>query len=266
MDSVLGRWTRRDPLGYVDSLSLYAHARSNPVARIDPLGLCCGASFAGSPVAASTEMQPVDPCAGDRLNLQAANEAWETAVMQCLSCRGVWCFITCANAMSSARGWIQSACIALQNCEHAHGMAITSCDNGGNPPTSDPPTTPDLPDRPTRNPPLTPGSPSPLWPDTCDMTGSLASCVSCCVKNHGREVFDCGVTYLQEYRRCWWDSCRREAGERYRTCIQNSQFRYEACIQNCKTAFPGQTLPNPPPEAIPVPDNIPRGDGAVNPF
>ncbi len=35
----LGRWLQRDPLGYVDGMSLYEYARSVPVAYIDALGL-----------------------------------------------------------------------------------------------------------------------------------------------------------------------------------------------------------------------------------
>ncbi len=42
----LGRWLQRDPLGYVDTMSLYAYAQSNPINLFDPLGLdtdpeCC---------------------------------------------------------------------------------------------------------------------------------------------------------------------------------------------------------------------------------
>ncbi len=35
----LGRWLQRDPLGYVDGVSLYEHTRSAPVCYFDPLGL-----------------------------------------------------------------------------------------------------------------------------------------------------------------------------------------------------------------------------------
>ncbi|MBX3405068.1 MAG: hypothetical protein KF699_16795 [Phycisphaeraceae bacterium] len=35
----LGRWTRRDPLGYVDGRSLYAYTRSSPIRGLDPMGL-----------------------------------------------------------------------------------------------------------------------------------------------------------------------------------------------------------------------------------
>ena len=42
-DADLGRWTRRDPLGYVDGMSLYEYVRSMPFMASDPMGL---ASFA----------------------------------------------------------------------------------------------------------------------------------------------------------------------------------------------------------------------------
>ena len=35
----LGRWTRRDPLGYVDGGSLYEYCRSTPMSGLDPMGL-----------------------------------------------------------------------------------------------------------------------------------------------------------------------------------------------------------------------------------
>ncbi len=39
----LGRWTRRDPLGYLDGMNLYEYARSRPLVGNDPMGLeWCG--------------------------------------------------------------------------------------------------------------------------------------------------------------------------------------------------------------------------------
>jgi hypothetical protein len=35
----LGRWVQRDPLGYVDGMSVYAYAKSGPTNARDPLGL-----------------------------------------------------------------------------------------------------------------------------------------------------------------------------------------------------------------------------------
>ncbi len=38
LDSGLGRWTRRDPAGYVDSASQYNYVTSRPLEHLDPLG------------------------------------------------------------------------------------------------------------------------------------------------------------------------------------------------------------------------------------
>lgn len=37
--STLGRWLQRDPMGYLDGMSLYEYVRSGPVNRLDPMGL-----------------------------------------------------------------------------------------------------------------------------------------------------------------------------------------------------------------------------------
>lgn len=42
--SSLGRFLQRDPLGYVDGLSLYEYALGNPVNFVDPLGTCAPAA------------------------------------------------------------------------------------------------------------------------------------------------------------------------------------------------------------------------------
>jgi RHS repeat-associated protein len=46
-DADIGRWTRRDPLGYVDGMSLYEYVNSAPLRNSDPYGL---ASLAGKGV------------------------------------------------------------------------------------------------------------------------------------------------------------------------------------------------------------------------
>ncbi len=40
-DAELGRWTRRDPLGYVDGVSLYEYVRGMPMVHVDPFGTSC---------------------------------------------------------------------------------------------------------------------------------------------------------------------------------------------------------------------------------
>lgn len=41
----IGRWTRRDPLGYVDGLSLYLYVRAQSIRLTDPLGLRSGSNY-----------------------------------------------------------------------------------------------------------------------------------------------------------------------------------------------------------------------------
>lgn len=40
-DAGVGRWTRRDPLGYIDGMGLYEYVRSSPLSLTDPNGLAC---------------------------------------------------------------------------------------------------------------------------------------------------------------------------------------------------------------------------------
>ena len=42
LNSDLGRWLRRDPLGYVDGANLYEYVSSNPMMWVDPQGTCLG--------------------------------------------------------------------------------------------------------------------------------------------------------------------------------------------------------------------------------
>src|SRR5690606_5666817 len=38
-DAELGRWTRRDPVGYVEGMGLYQYTHSRPTRFVDPFGL-----------------------------------------------------------------------------------------------------------------------------------------------------------------------------------------------------------------------------------
>jgi RHS repeat-associated protein len=41
LKSKLGRWTKRDPIGYIDGGSVYAYVQSSPLFALDPSGLAC---------------------------------------------------------------------------------------------------------------------------------------------------------------------------------------------------------------------------------
>ncbi len=54
-DAEVGRWTRRDPLGYVDGMSLYEYVGSRPLISLDPRGLAC--SPIGCSIQQTTDVQ-----------------------------------------------------------------------------------------------------------------------------------------------------------------------------------------------------------------
>ena len=57
-DLELGRWTRRDPIGYVDGMGLYEYTHSQPIGWVDPLGLL--RSRAGGSAMESAAIHPSD--------------------------------------------------------------------------------------------------------------------------------------------------------------------------------------------------------------
>ena len=55
--SQLGRWLTRDPLGYVDGMSLYQYCGSKPTVRLDELGLAGGGPWMNRPSQAEMNWQ-----------------------------------------------------------------------------------------------------------------------------------------------------------------------------------------------------------------
>ncbi|MFN7022053.1 MAG: RHS repeat-associated core domain-containing protein [Phycisphaerales bacterium] len=60
-DADIGRWTRRDPLGYVDGMSLYQYVRSNPLAARDPIGTASRVGGGGLP-GSNRPQDPASQC------------------------------------------------------------------------------------------------------------------------------------------------------------------------------------------------------------
>ncbi|MGE3110101.1 MAG: RHS repeat-associated core domain-containing protein, partial [Phycisphaerales bacterium] len=56
-DAEVGRWTRRDPLGYVDGMGLYEYVKGRPIAETDPEGLACTPERCN---ASTTEWMPTE--------------------------------------------------------------------------------------------------------------------------------------------------------------------------------------------------------------
>jgi RHS repeat-associated protein len=95
LDSTLGRWTRRDPAGYVDGVNRVALLADNPLSARDPSGLlrCIGSSCGGSSIAIPTKLimagPPDDilpPDGGGSLPEPWDCAAWSTSYSQCYSC------------------------------------------------------------------------------------------------------------------------------------------------------------------------------------
>ncbi|MGD9689502.1 MAG: hypothetical protein AB7K52_07155 [Phycisphaerales bacterium] len=61
LNSGLGRWTRRDPLGYVDGMGLYEYVQSVPTRYMDASGLG---------IYEPNDIDPKDPCAAQRQRLR----------------------------------------------------------------------------------------------------------------------------------------------------------------------------------------------------
>jgi RHS repeat-associated protein len=130
-DPELGRWTRRDPLGYVDGMSLFEYVSSRAVVVNDPSGLR-RAAYVG-PAA----------CAALAMALDSARYNYAAAVLAAIGCGalgpglGAVCLASAWAWMRSAELAYQLACMALQACEHAANGSPpntginTDCDNGG---------------------------------------------------------------------------------------------------------------------------------------
>jgi len=62
-DASIGRWTRRDPLGYVDGMSVYEYVASRPMNATDPRGLAsaaCGGASCATAAPVGTTLWPDD--------------------------------------------------------------------------------------------------------------------------------------------------------------------------------------------------------------
>ena len=86
----LGRWTRRDPLGYNAGKNLHAYSRSMPIHRVDPFGLvdqslpCAGGACEFNLPISPDNLTPKHfPCAGNKCTDPPNPEDWP-AFMQWL--------------------------------------------------------------------------------------------------------------------------------------------------------------------------------------
>ncbi|MBX3387534.1 MAG: hypothetical protein KF768_13280 [Phycisphaeraceae bacterium] len=185
----LGTWTRRDPLGYVDGMSLLSYTRALPIVTIDPFGLCANCSPFSSISADMTSMMPVESdmesCLRDcnQRQLDATRTCFNTyqnAMRECAS-------LTRSNQIDSCSEFALSRLIMclFGNDRDGDGVddSIKSCRTKC---WTD--TNPLLPE-PLMPAPFLPGNPSKLacirgdWPTQCAVhSSSKALCHDCCLR------------------------------------------------------------------------------------
>ena len=88
----LGRWTRRDPLGYVDGGNLYEYCQSRPITDTDHLGL--------------------STCVGDAIAAALTGTACFAGVGGCMSGNPAACWF----AAGACSGFLGSVLDAIQSC------------------------------------------------------------------------------------------------------------------------------------------------------
>jgi RHS repeat-associated protein len=198
----LGRWTRRDPIGYADGMSLFAYVRNAPILLRDPSGL-----------------SPRDciKCLGTILTYLAA---CPTAIAAC----GTGAIpgtqlISWPACLLAAAGCLGSALQGVQSCT----VCITYLFPGGMPPTipaqikpnpAVPRSTPISPDEPCWGEPLSGDKVIVVepretnWPDPCH-----------CAKNYNENLVQC--------RRCPEGSADRTG------CILMVRERFDRCEKIC---------------------------------
>ncbi|MBK7405925.1 MAG: hypothetical protein IPJ41_15220, partial [Phycisphaerales bacterium] len=110
--SQLGRWTRRDPLGYVDGMGVYAYVQGNGLVGVDPAGQ-------------RKEWNPPPGCAACLAAYHACQQAADWRLAQnALNCTGdlvectALCIITCSLAGGATGNpviglWCYRACYLL---------------------------------------------------------------------------------------------------------------------------------------------------------
>ncbi len=116
-DAGLGRWTRRDPLGYVDGMGLFQYVQSTPVAMVDFMGLCCNSRRLGDSL--SVYIPAPRTCPVPSSTQCAPGYYYDASLDQCVIIRESW---GCA-----ARSTDNAACYACCNGGTLSGTDKLSC-------------------------------------------------------------------------------------------------------------------------------------------
>jgi RHS repeat-associated protein len=141
LDSVTGVWNRRDPLGYVDGMSLYQYVRGMAIVGVDPMGLaaaciCCslaqdgpsrgaaGTCGGSSGVTAVTAVSFDCHADCDTQFPIGPNDPWSSldnasCKRGCACSNTVTCFVCCDNGYGNDPSTIDPVCLA--QCQRHNG-------------------------------------------------------------------------------------------------------------------------------------------------
>ncbi|MEL6630232.1 MAG: RHS repeat-associated core domain-containing protein [Bacteroidota bacterium] len=104
-----GRFVQRDPLGYIDGLSLYQYVLSNPRKYVDPLGLAAGPCGGGDPPLDFWDFVPVVGSARDAFRAAAKGNYLEAALHTALAISDIPTGGAGAVAKGAAKGAAKAA-------------------------------------------------------------------------------------------------------------------------------------------------------------
>ncbi len=260
-DADVGRWTRRDPLGYVDGMSLYEYVYSRPLIAGDPSGLLsqsCGStgcggtggsgSSGGEPPPTCAQPTPAPPTRPDPCAFPDTGHFMRMRCNQWARCILVQMGITPRDPCFASAVKVGESCCMMngdyQTCKQKIINYLLSCQPRSHPCFL-----------------VTPQRPDPNWCDAaygpCDSyVGANARCFCKCGgdgdwSNFVRACLACmhkqGVPAHDAHIRCYGEATRR---------YPNAHPPFMgACYLKCVAVQIAQctTIPQPPPSVWPVP-------------
>lgn len=239
LDSELGRWTRRDPAGYVDGESVLQYVRSRPVTRADPSGLATWGDDDATPESPSLGIPNLnpwrDPYSDPSLNPTPAPAAPPTPAgpIGSLSCR------------AQARLYLQNNPTITPTCAGMHQSAFLSCCQGGGTYAA------------------------------CSIAASAVVCVRApiifltvvgcrigCTLRKSADEITCQTAYDTCQRPCFFSPCYTTCQNALNSCMAQATRDWLACDDQCinNTTPGGPSIPGVPdpvtPPGLPLPTPV----------
>jgi len=201
----IGRWTRRDPIGYVDGVGLYQYVQARPVGSVDPTGLA-----------------PCDTLREAWLQkLAAVAITWTAMTVACVSAPtgigaifcalGIAALILAQSEANSARSAYDACLLSLVPVRNPYVDLPDQFEPGAQ---GDPNGPCNCCSEFDYRLPLMPGTNPPGAPDTCG----------------------CEAQFDQNFGRCT-GGCRQPSRD-YDNCVAKTYRQYNACMQKCLNIKP----------------------------